>query len=189
MCKLSILLAAAILISLSTGSSLAWLWDKEEKANAFTVGAIRLRLEETTGEKYQMLPGCNISKDPTVTVLGGSEACWLFLQITQANDPTAFLQYSLAPGWLPLPGESEVWYRPVEGSEEDQVFPVLTGNTLSVPDTVIRSDLDIGDKHPKLIFRARAIQQMGPEGVPFTPEEGWSAIREALDATRESGAL
>ena len=187
--KLSLLFAAVLLLGLSSGNSLAWLWDADRAENAFTVGSVRLRLEETTGQQYQMVPGCDITKDPTVTVLGGSQSCWLYLQVDEENRPEDFLQYSLTESWLPLPGEEGVWYQAVTGSEEDQIFPVLAENTLCVPDTVLRSQLDLGGNLPKLIFRARAIQQLGPEGIPFTPEEGWATLWQALDASREDGAL
>ena len=93
------------------GGTLAWLTDQtDEVKNTFTVGDINIGLTETTAD-YKMVPGNTIAKDPTVTVKANSEACWLFVQVTESTDLKDFITYAIAEGWTALPGVDGVYYR------------------------------------------------------------------------------
>ena len=90
---LVLLLVAVLLIGCSIGGTLAWLMVKTDPVtNTFTVGDIKITLTEheldkngkataTTTTKgnddIQAVPGRTIDKDPTVTVLAGSEPCYV----------------------------------------------------------------------------------------------------------------
>ena len=72
----SALLALVLVIGCVAGGTVAWLVAKTDPVvNTFTYGNINIALAETTGEDYKIIPGKDISKDPKVTVKGGSEAC------------------------------------------------------------------------------------------------------------------
>ena len=82
------ILMFVLVLSFTIGGTLAWLTDTTEPVtNTFTYGDINITLAETT-EVYKMVPGNSISKDPSVTVESGSEACWLLVKVEEsANWP------------------------------------------------------------------------------------------------------
>ena len=75
------LVCAAALVFGSMFATYAYLTDSASVTNTFTVGNVGIALSETTGDKYKMVPGVAIDKDPIVTVEKGSEDCWVFLKV------------------------------------------------------------------------------------------------------------
>ena len=75
------LVCAAALVFGSMFATYAYLTDSASVTNTFTVGNVGIALSETTGDKYKMVPGVAIDKDPIVTVEEGSEDCWVFLKV------------------------------------------------------------------------------------------------------------
>lgn len=81
------LAALALVAALSVAGTLAYLTDSRTVKNTFTVGNIQMTLTETdiknpTGERvtsneYKIYPGQTYTKDPTVTILAGSEDCYV----------------------------------------------------------------------------------------------------------------
>ena len=167
------LLSLVLLLGCSLGGTLAWLADSTDPVtNTFTVGDIDITLVETTTD-YKIVPGVDIAKDPKVTVEGGSEACWLFVKVDEANWPTFTeddgttlkVKYTIAGGWTKLTGvEDNVYYRQVSASTEDQTFPVLAGDTVTVSSTLTKGEVQgigTGEDAPTLTFTAYAVQQEG----------------------------
>ena len=169
------LLALVLVVGCAVGGTIAWLTATTEPVvNTFTYGKIKIELAETTGTKYKIIPGVNISKDPKVTVKAGSEACWLFVKVGEANWPTFTdkdgrkVSYTIATGWKELPGESGVYYREVEAVTADTGFYVLAGDTtypngvVTVSENLTKEDIkDLTENHPQLIFTAYAVQKDG----------------------------
>lgn len=153
------IVAVALVLCCAIGGTLAWLTDKTGPVvNTFTVGDINIDLAETT-TVYKVIPGSDIAKDPKVTVKAGSEACWLFVEITEENWNDG-LTYSVANGWTALPGETGVYYRQVSATTADVSFPVLAGDKVHAADTLTRTDLQtMNTAAPKLTFTAYAVQQ------------------------------
>ena len=139
-------------------SSAAWLTDQTaEVKNTFTVGDINIGLTETTTD-YKMVPGNTIAKDPTVTVKANSEACWLFVKVTESANLDDFITYAIATGWTEL--EAGVYYREVPASAADQTFSVLAGDAVTVKSDVTRAMLETAKTDaPTLTFKAYAIQK------------------------------
>lgn len=152
------IVAVALVLCCAIGGTLAWLTDKTGPVtNTFTVGDINIDLAETT-TVYKVIPGSDIAKDPKVTVKAGSEACWLFVEITEENW-NAGLTYSVANGWTALPGETGVYYRQVSATTADVSFPVLAGDKVHAADTLTRADLQaMATAAPTLTFKAYAVQ-------------------------------
>ena len=82
--KLIILLAALILIlGISIGGTIAWLATSTGPlANTFTTGNVDITLTEPNyvGDANgvaKLMPGGTVTKDPTVTILAGSEPCYV----------------------------------------------------------------------------------------------------------------
>ena len=157
---LALVLALTLLVAGVVGGTLAWLTDRTaEVKNTFTVGDINIGLTETTAD-YKMVPGNTIAKDPTVTVKANSEACWLFVQVTESTNLKDFITYAIAEGWTALPSVDGVYYREVSASDADQTFPVLAGNAVTVKSDVTRAMLETAKTDaPTLTFKAYAIQK------------------------------
>ena len=157
---LALVLALTLLVAGVVGGTLAWLTDRTaEVKNTFTVGDINIGLTETTTD-YKMVPGNTIAKDPIVTVKANSEACWLFVQVTESENLDTFITYAIAEGWTALPGVDGVYYRGVSASDADQTFPVLAGNAVTVKNTVTKEMLTAKDfANPTLTFKAYAVQK------------------------------
>lgn len=162
------LLALVLVLGCAVGGTIAWLTaETAPVVNTFTVGDINITLAETTSG-YKIVPGVNIDKDPKVTVLKNSEACWLFVTV----EPSAafkglenYLTYSIADGWTKLEntGDADVYYREVAASAADQAFPVLADNQVKVSSDLTKATLDgLGDNAIiTLTFKAYAIQKEG----------------------------
>mgnify|MGYP001551264842 FL=1 len=155
---LALVLALTLLVAGIVGGTLAWLTDQTaEVKNTFTVGDINIGLTETTTD-YKMVPGNTIAKDPTVTVKANSEACWLFVKVTESANLDDFITYAIATGWTEL--EAGVYYREVPASAADQTFSVLAGDAVTVKSDVTRAMLETAKTDaPTLTFKAYAIQK------------------------------
>ena len=155
--------ALTLALCLAVGGTLAYLMDKTQAVtNTFTAGDVDIKLEETTGPSYKMVPGNAIAKDPKITVLADSEACWLFVKVEKANDVEKFLSYDIVgAGWTELNGETGVYYREVDDTDADQKFSVLNGDKVTVKTSVTKGDMDAltDATQPKLTFTAYAVQK------------------------------
>lgn len=164
--KLTTVLAIVLVVALSVAGTYAYLTDKTDTIeNTFTVGNVNITLAETTGNSYKMVPDTAIHKDPKVTVEAKSEACWLFVKVEKSDNFDDFMTCDMANGWTKL--EDGVFYRPVEASDADQVFPVLANDTVSVKSDVTKDMMDAIEKgtatNPTLTFTAYACQTAGFE--------------------------
>lgn len=157
-------LAFVLVICVAVGGTIAYLSDRtDEVTNTFTIGNIDITLLETTGGQYKMIPGNAITKDPKVTVVGGSETCWLFVEIEGSNNLNDFITYTIADGWTVLQGVPGVYYREVGASEQDQEFGVLANDQVIVRNDITKDMMDeiAADPalSPTLTFTAYAIQR------------------------------
>ena len=184
---LMLVLALALIVGVAGGATFAWLTAKSDTVvNTFTYGDINITLAESTGDAYKIIPGVDITKNPKVTVKAGSEACWLFVKVDEANWPTLTygegenavrkVNYGIADGWTKGDGTNipaNVYYREVAANDAAQEFPVLKDNKITVSDTLTK--IDINEKltgTPKLSITAYAIQKDGMD----TAAKAWAAI-------------
>lgn len=171
----SVILAACILLAAGVGVTVAYLVSKSLTLdNTFTLGNVGITLTETPTEGYMILPGAEIPKDPTVTVKGGSDACWLFFKAEASSDFGSYMTYSVAEGWTPLEGEPNVYYRSVEKTVGDLSFGIIRDNSVSVRETVTEEELGIIHNKPTLSFRAYAVQRAEISSA----EEAWDILKE-----------
>ena len=183
-----LLLALVLIAGAAVGGTLAWLTDTTEAVqNTFTTSDIDITLVETTSE-FKMVPGCTIEKDPKVTVIAGSEKCYLFVKIEKSSNFDTFMTYTVADGWTQGDGTdipSNVWYRTVEASTTNQEFAVLKDNQVSVLGTVTKADMNglTENTYPTLTFTAYAVQLYKSNGVKFTPAEAWDLAKDLTTPT------
>ena len=160
---LTVVIALVLVVVMSVAGTVAYLTASTGPVvNTFTVGNIDITLTETTTD-FKMVPGSDIAKDPKVTVVGGSEACWLFVKVEESTVLDDYVTYAIADGWTELTGFSGVYYREVAASESNQVFSVLANDKVTVNSDVTKGMMDaLGEENatqPTLTFTAYAVQK------------------------------
>jgi hypothetical protein len=135
---------------------------------------VSITLEESPVKEYLLLPGAEITKDPTITVKGGSDACWLFFKAEPSSDFSKYMTYTPAEGWKALSGASGVYYRIAEATKTDVSYGIIEGNRVAVHDTVTEEELELIRIKPTLTFTAYAIQFDEID----TAEEAWNILKE-----------
>ena len=188
----ALLLALVLVLGIAIGGTIAWLTDTTDAVvNTFTSSDVDIDLTETdTDKNFQMIPGCTIAKDPTVTVDTDSEDCYVFVQITEdlnaweafGDDFKDYLGYTIAAGWSEL--EPGVYYREVAKNANERTFSVLDGDKVIVSGDVTKAMMDALDEkadYPTLTVQAFAIQKANGTAADgtttnFTVEQAWAEI-------------
>ena len=97
--KLLIMSVAMVLVcAFAVGMTIAYLTSTDEVVNTFTVGNVQIKLDEAEVDQYgvpqgspaprvsrndyKLIPGHTYTKDPTVTVLSGSEKSYIKMTVT-----------------------------------------------------------------------------------------------------------
>ncbi len=181
---LALVLALTLLVVCVATGTLAWLTAKSEVVtNTFTTSDIKVKLEETTGTKYKMIPGYTITKDPKATVLAGSEECYLFVKLDKSTNFDTYLEYIIADGWTKLDGVTDtVYYRVVDGTTNQigTAYSVLEDDQVNVKGTVTKEQMnaldEAGTAKPTLTITAYASQLYKSAGVEFGAAEAWNNI-------------
>lgn len=88
-------LCAVLLVAASVLGTMAFLTSTDTVTNTFTVGKVEIKLDETDvtnpngprvkANSYKLMPGTTYTKDPTVTVLKGSEDSYVRMKVTFNN--------------------------------------------------------------------------------------------------------
>lgn len=123
-------LCALLLVTVSILGTLAYLTSTETVTNTFTVGNVKITLDEapvdsngqqTTGARgnansYKLYPGKTYDKDPTIHVDPNSDNCWLFVKIE--NNIAGVEDGSIATqmannGWSPVDGTDVYAYKQI----------------------------------------------------------------------------
>ena len=200
----ALILVIVLAVGSLVGGTVAWLITKTDPVvNTFTYGDINITLDETDVDNdgnalentYEMVPGSEIVKDPVVTVLKGSEACWLFVKLEKNGGATVdgttydfddYLTYEMASGWTQLvdangdPVEG-VFYREVDAIPEsgaDAEFNVLKDDKVQVKGEVTKEMMNALDAvqgsetYPTLTVTAYGVQKANIDTV----QEAWALI-------------
>lgn len=147
--RIAMTVALVLVVALaSIGGTIAWLTDKTDPVvNTFTTADVDIDLTETWNAdgvdddtdndhwEAQLVPGNTYAKDPKVTVNAGSEACYLFVHVVEANNTITGLdgkivQYSVNTNvWSAVPGHLGFYYRVVDATTaaNGTYFYVLAG--------------------------------------------------------------
>ena len=163
----------ALVVCVATiGGTVAWLTaNTAPVTNTFTPSDITITLtddgttvnEETkeATKSYKMVPGQVLDKNPTVGVVAGSEPCWVFVKVEKSSNYDTFITSSIDDSvWSPLPGYDGVYFIKKDNSEA-ATYPVLTGNKVTVKNTVTKEMMQglTEANYPNIGFKAYAIQQ------------------------------
>lgn len=169
------ILALVLALGCAAGGTFAWLIATTDTVtNTFTYGDINIELTEDhpADRNAKIIPGIDIEKDPKVTVLANSEACWLFVKVEKNGTfVTDKVKYSIANGWMQGDGTkipANVYYREVGATGDTaESFYVLTGNekytngVVTVSDTLTKEDIKTITGNSTLTFTAYAVQKDG----------------------------
>lgn len=204
---MSLILAVVLIVGLTVGGTLAWLTDTtSEVENTFTVGNIDIELAESVDTdqdgkaSFKIIPGSSETKDPKVTVKANSEACYVFVTVTEVNNVAVaaigdkaavpYVTYSIDSGWTELTsaasGNTKVYYRTQNATTSDVPYSVLTGDSVSYSTDLTKTEIDKLYNNdgtvntgvlPKLTFKAYAVQQSNGTAT-FTVEQAWDIAQD-----------
>lgn len=197
--SVALVLALALVVVCIVGGTLAWLTATTgEVKNTFTTSDVNITLSETAGgqnHEFQMIPGYTITKDPKVTVIAGSEKCYLFVKLEKSANFVNFLTCDIADGWTQLQDENNaailgVYYRIVDTTGMGTAYSVLKDDQVTVLDTVTKEQMNSFDTNkdgelsgtekeafPYLTVTAYASQYMKNNTDHFKPYEAWSKVQ------------
>lgn len=173
-------LCAIILVVATVFGTMAYLTSTDKVTNTFTVGKVAIKLDEakvgTDGKtltgadatrvkenSYKLLPGHVYDKDPTVTVLNGSEASYIKMTVTfsKANeldaifapdgaDLTSIFNGYDAANWTAKGNTKdatantrtyEFWYKEAVGAPTADVALDALFDSITVPGTITKEQL------------------------------------------------
>ena len=214
---LALLLAVMLAVGCAVGGTVAWLLDTtDEVVNTFSVGNIDITLTETPNTdstpdddkaendiwKAQIVPGYKYAKDPVVTVKANSEACWLFVEVSEPNinvtvgegdsaetyTTSDFMQYTLNfNDWNKGDGTSipaNVYYKEIANSPFTHYILVGEGEGefkngyVTIPETVTKEMMDkLTETEYKLSFKAYAAQLYKNNSTKFSAKEAWDIVK------------
>lgn len=179
--SLALIVALVLAVGCIIGGTLAWLTAQTDNVvNTFTTSDINITLTETGAtnnqNSYKMVPGHTITKDPKVTVVRGSEECYLFVKLEKSDNFDSYLEFTVAGGWTALTGVDGVYYRTVSTNNMGTGFSVLKDDQVTVKGKVTKTDMNsLTEKnYPTLTITAYASQLYKNNTETFTAAEAWS---------------
>ena len=94
----------------------------DDVVNNFNTNKVLVDLSETTGSDYNIIPGTEQSKDPTITV-NNTVPSYVYAIVTDNTD--GLVDYTIAEGWTELEGwnvgATKVYYRTVEKMQTQNI--------------------------------------------------------------------
>lgn len=187
------IMLALVVIGRSVSGTVAWLVSQSESTvSTFTLGDINITLKESDfgSQPIKIIPGIDIKKDPKVTVMDNSEACWLFVKVEEMNWPdfqeangTRKVSYSVNNGWNALQNTPGVYFREVSAEEAQKGidYTVLAGSescssgVIKVSQELTKEEINnisSSEKQPSLTFTAYAVQRAGID----TAAAAWATV-------------
>lgn len=176
-------LCAGTLVVGSVAGTMAYLTSTDEVVNTFTVGNVKITLDETDTDdstpnadrdqanSYKLMPGHTYTKDPIVHVDSKSEDCYLFVkvdnEITAIEGDTTVADQMAAKGWVAVDGSTNVYvYTQKDDLGNVALALVHAGDNVTVFDNfTIKGDVNYDGltayKEKAITVNAYAIQADG----------------------------
>ena len=207
--KLLIMSVAMVLVcAFAVGMTLAYLTSTDRVVNTFTVGNVQIKLDEAEVDQYgvpqgspaprvkansyKLIPGHTYTKDPTVTVLSGSESSYIKMTVTFSKsreldaifaptgaDLTSIFKGYDSTNWI-CKGNTEdasantrtyeFWYKETVAAPTADVALDALFDSITVPGTINNAQLRTIEGMT-ITVNAYAIQADGFQ----TPEAAWAA--------------
>lgn len=196
-----------LVVAVSVLGTLTYLTSQSQVVNTFTVGRVAIRLDEAkvdtdgvpvegaervSGNEYHLLPGRTYTKDPTVTVLSGSEDSYVRMLVTVNNTSELkaifgadFFLMDCVSGW-----DSTVWllasttdngdntityefrYKEIVGKTDTDFALDALFDTLTLPGDKVTGEQLATIADLEIIAQAHAIQAPGFD----TADVAWAAF-------------
>lgn len=149
-----IALCAVLLVAASVLATLAFLKSTDSVENTFTVGKVKITLDEAKaseygdvadatvrvkGNQYKLIPGHKYAKDPTVHLEAGSEASYIFVHVEngladiEAAGETTIAAQITDKGWEALEGVPGVYYKEA-GANPDAAVDLVVFESFTLAD-------------------------------------------------------
>ena len=208
--KLLIMSVAMVLVcAFAVGMTIAYLTSTDEVVNTFTVGNVRIKLDEAKvnldgtpvqdadrvkANSYKLIPGHTYTKDPTVTVLEGSEESYIKMTVTVTKsdvlddifapngadltsifigyDGTTWIYKGITEDNENKTRTYEFWYKTTVDAREDAVKLEPLFTSIVVPDFITGDQL-AELQTMKITVNAYAIQA---DGFGGNAEAAWTAF-------------
>ena len=170
--------SAALLVCVTVGATVAYLTSTATVTNTFSVGNVSIKLDEAKANpdgslvpnadrvkanSYKLLPGHTYNKDPMVTVLKGSESCYVKMTVTfskaaeldaiftpnGANMTSIFKGYD-STNWIDKGNTKdtaantrtyEFWYKAAVAAPDGDVALDALFDSITVPGTITKEQL------------------------------------------------
>lgn len=156
-------LCAVLLVGATIAGTVAYLTSTTtEVKNTFTAGNVTITLDEApvdlygevvTGDRrtvneYKLIPGHTYTKDPVVHIKGGSEACYLFVKVTNelagAEGNKKIHDQILANGWVVVDEANGIYGKETaldaRNVPAEQYMDVAVFGQLTIADNAVVSD-------------------------------------------------
>lgn len=171
--------SAALLVCVTVGATVAYLTSTDTVTNTFTVGNVQIKLDEAKANadgtldttvtdrvkanKYKLLPGHTYNKDPMVTVLKGSESCYVKMTVTFSKaaaldaifapngaDMTSIFNGYNEANWIYKGNKEdtaantrtyEFWYKETVAAPDNNVALDALFDSITVPGTITNAQL------------------------------------------------
>ena len=211
--KLLIMSVAMVLVcAFAVGMTIAYLTDHETVTNTFTVGNVQIKLDEADVDEYgvpqgspaprvpentyKLIPGHTYTKDPTVTVLEGSEESFIKMTVTFSNSAeldeifgvgtdltTIFHDYD-GTTWI-YKGNTEntdntrtyeFWYKETVAATTEDVALDALFDSITVPHTITNDQLKT-IAGMTITVNAYAIQA---DGFGGNADAAWAAFANSI---------
>lgn len=178
---LALLLCAVLLVAGSVAGTLAYLTSQDEVTNTFTVGNVKITLDEkdvdeseTDNEdceagrdrknEYHLLPGKEYIKDPTIHIDEDSEECYVFVKVendlANIEAATTIADQMTAKGWTVVDSENKIYAHEDVHSGKDENLDVVVFEKFTIKDEIDNDTLaEYADATIKVT--AYAIQKEG----------------------------
>lgn len=175
---LLVVACALLLVAASVFGTMAYLTSTDTVTNTFTVGKVKITLDEAKvnpdgrpvanaervkANEYKLLPGHTYTKDPTVTVLSGSEPSYVKMTVTfsmakeldaifapKGADLTSIFNGYDATNWIAKGNTKnetantrtyEFWYKEAVGATNGDVALDALFDSITVPGAITKEQL------------------------------------------------
>lgn len=189
-------LCVALAVLTVAGTTLAYLTSKAEVKNTFTVGNVKITMDETDTDdstrnaerdqanSYKLMPGKEYTKDPIIHVDANSENCYLFVTVDnqiaaiEATGDTAVAKQMEAKGWKAVEGQTNLYVYVGTTAGASDPLAVTKGTNVAVFEKIVVSDDATNDDLNKvdnktIVVNAYAVQAEGFTGK--TAADIWKA--------------
>ena len=174
---LTLVLALVLIASLAVGGTLAYFTSKTETAvNTFKVSGENVEITVTEPgwdpDTAELIPGAEITKDPTITVTG-EMPCYLVVEVLE-SDPNDYISWTATGDWTLIADPATygfgtgTYYVYTGAANQNDVIKFLEGDKVTV-----NANADEANAAVTLQFVVYAVQaDLGTAAEAFTLANG-----------------